>query len=113
MKTVFHAADGSDDIQDATIRYASGIFEDDTVETDAVTVVANASGIELVRSDSAYSEDITALSEENIRFIACEKSMEAAELTHDDILDVVDTAPTSVGILTQLQENGYRYIKVP
>lgn len=113
MKTVFHAADGSDAVQDAAIRYAGGIFEDDSVEIDAVAVVANASGIELVRSDSVHSQDITTLSEENVRFIACEKSMEAAGLTHDDILDVVETAPTSVGILTQLQENGYRYIKVP
>ena len=113
MKTVFHVADGTDEIQDATIRYASGIFEDDSVDIDAVAVVANASGVELVRSDSTYSEDITALSEGNVRFIACEKSMEAAGLTHDDILDAVDTAPTSVGILTQLQEDGYRYVKVP
>src|SRR5699024_328619 len=113
MKTVFHAAAGSEDVQDAAIRYASCIFEDDSVETDAVAVVANASGIELVRSDSDHSEDITTLSEKNVRFIACEKSMEAAGLTHDDILDSVETAPTSVGILTPLQENGYRYIKGP
>ncbi|MFC7138018.1 hypothetical protein ACFQRB_19265 [Halobaculum litoreum] len=45
MKTVFHIADGADDIQDATIRYAGGIFDDDSVEIDAVAVVANASGI--------------------------------------------------------------------
>ncbi len=70
MKTVLHAADGSDNVQDAAIRHASGVFEDDSVETDAVAVVANAAGIELVRSDSVHSEDITTLSEKNVCFIS-------------------------------------------
>ncbi|QZP39329.1 DsrE family protein [Halobaculum magnesiiphilum] len=113
MKTVFHVSDGADDIQDAAIRYSGGIFEDDSVDIDAVAVVANASGIGLVQSDSTYAEEIRSLSEGDVRFIACEKSMEAAGLTVDDILDVVDTAPTSVGALTRLQDEGYRYIKVP
>ncbi|WP_266082047.1 DsrE family protein [Haladaptatus caseinilyticus] len=113
MKTVFHVSDGADEIQDAAIRYAGGIFEDESVDIDAVAVVANASGIELVRTDSAFAEEIGALSEGDVRFIACEKSMEAAGLTSDDILDTVDTAPTSVGVLTRLQEEEYRYIKVP
>lgn len=113
MKTVFHVADGADDVQDAAIRYAAGIFEDDSVAVDAVAVVANASGIELVRSDSAYAEEITDLSGGAVEFIACEKSMQAAGLTRDDILDVVETAPTSVGELTRRQDDGYRYIKVP
>jgi intracellular sulfur oxidation DsrE/DsrF family protein len=63
MKTVFHVADGADDVQDAAIRYATGIFEDESVTMDAVAVVANASGIELVRSDSAFAEEIAELSE--------------------------------------------------
>jgi intracellular sulfur oxidation DsrE/DsrF family protein len=113
MKTVFHVADGADDVQDAAIRYANGIFEDESVEMDAVAVVANASGIELVRSDSDYAEEIAELSEGAVQFVACEKSMQAAGLTRDDILDVVETAPTSVGELTRRQEDGYRYIKVP
>ena len=113
MKTVFHVADGAADIQDAAIRYASGIFEDESLETDAVAVVANASGVELVRTDSAYAEEIAELSGGDVEFVACEKSMAAAGLTEDDILDVVETAPTSVGELTRRQENGYRYIKVP
>jgi intracellular sulfur oxidation DsrE/DsrF family protein len=113
MKTVFHVADGADDVQDAAIRYARGIFDDESVDMDAVAVVANASGIKLVRTDSNYSDEIVELSEGDIQFIACEKSMQAAGLTRDDILDVVETAPTSVGELTRRQENGYRYIKVP
>jgi intracellular sulfur oxidation DsrE/DsrF family protein len=113
MKTVFHVANGADEVQDAAIRYARGIFDDDSVDIDTVAVVANASGIELVSSDSTYSEEIIALAEGSVHFIACEKSMETAGLTRDDILDAVDTAPTSVGKLTRLQEDGYRYIKVP
>lgn len=113
MKTVFHVSDGADEIQDAAIRYSRGIFEDDSVEVDAVAVVANASGIELVRTDSAFAEEIRSLSEGAVRFVACEKSMESAGLTDDDILAVVDTAPTSVGALTRLQEDGYHYVKVP
>jgi len=113
MKTVFHVADGADDVQNAAIRYATGIFEDESVTMDAVAVVANASGIELVRSDSDYAEEITKLSEDTVEFVACEKSMQAAGLTRDDILDVVETAPTSVGELTRRQEDGFHYIKVP
>ncbi|WP_380676033.1 DsrE family protein [Salinigranum sp. GCM10025319] len=113
MKTVFHLADGDDDIQDATIRYAGGIFDDDSVEIDAVAVVANASGIDLVRADSTYAEDIAELSKGDVQFIACQKSMQAAGLTIDDIHDAAETAPTSVGVLTRLQDEGYRYIKVP
>ncbi|WP_276259401.1 DsrE family protein [Haloglomus litoreum] len=113
MKTVFHVADGADEVQDAAIRYAAGIFEDPSVEMDAVAVVANASGVELVRAESAYAEEITNLSAGAVEFVACEKSMQAAGLTDDDILEVVETAPTSVGELTRRQEHGYRYIKVP
>lgn len=113
MKTVFHVSDGDDDVLDAAIRYAKGIFNDDSVEIKAVAVVANASGIDLVRADSAYAEDIAELSKGDVQFIACEKSMEAAGLTVGDIHDAAETAPTSVGMLTGLQEEGYRYIKVP
>ena len=113
MKTVFHVADGADAVQDAAIRYAAGIFEDPSVEIDAVAVVANASGVEFVRRVSAYATEITDLSSGAVEFVACEKSMAAAGLTDDDILDAVATAPTSVGELTRRQENGYRYIKVP
>jgi hypothetical protein len=113
MKTVFHVADGADEVQDAAIRYARGIFDDESVEMDAVAVVANASGIELVRTDSDYAEKIAELSEGDVQFIACEKSMQAAGLTRDDILDVVEIALTSVGELTRRQEDGYHYIKVP
>nr|WP_303651895.1 DsrE family protein [Halovenus rubra] len=60
---------------------------------DAVAVVANASGIELVRSDSDYAEEIAELSEGAVQFVACKKSMQAVGLTRDDILDVVETAP--------------------
>ncbi|MDG5778757.1 DsrE family protein [Haloarculaceae archaeon H-GB11] len=113
MKTVFHVADGAADIQDAAMRYAKGIFDDESIEMDAVAVVANASGIELVRSDSDYAEEIADLSQGAVQFVACEKSMQAAGLTRDDVLDVVETAPTSVGELTRRQEDGYHYIKVP
>jgi len=113
MKTVFHVADGADEVQDATIRYARGIFDDESVEIDAVAVVANASGIELVRSNSDYADEIAELSDGDVQFIACEKSMQAAGLTRDDILDVAETAPTSVGELTRRQEDGFHYIKVP
>jgi hypothetical protein len=113
MKTVFHVADGADDVQDAAIRYAGGIFDDESVEMDAVAVVANASGIELVRSTSDYADEIAELSGGDVEFVACEKSMEAAGLTREDVLDVVETAPTSVGELTRRQEEGYHYVKVP
>ena len=113
MKTVFHVADGAADIQDAAIRYAEGIFDDESLEMDAVAVVANASGIELVRWDSDYADEIANLSQGPVQFVACEKSMKAAGLKRDDILDVVETAPTSVGELTRRQEDGYHYIKVP
>lgn len=113
MKTVFHVADDADEVQDAAIRYASGIFKDHTVEMDHVAVVANAAGIELVRSDSTYAEEIGELSAGDVEFVACEKSLEAAGLTQDDVLTVVETAPTSVGELTRRQDDGYRYIKVP
>jgi intracellular sulfur oxidation DsrE/DsrF family protein len=39
--------------------------------------------------------------------------MQAAGLTVGDIHDAAETAPTSVGVLTELQDEGYRYIKVP
>jgi hypothetical protein len=113
MKTVFHVSDGDEEIQDAAIRYTRGIFRDDSVDVAAVAVVANAAGIELVRSDSTYAEDIAELSAGDIEFIACEKSMAAAGLTGDDLSTGVTTAPTSVGALTRLQEDGYHYIKVP
>ncbi|ELZ02909.1 hypothetical protein C482_04601 [Natrialba chahannaoensis JCM 10990] len=113
MKTVFHVADGATDVQDAAIRYANGIFDDESVEMDAVAVVVNASGIELVQSNSEYADEIAELSEDAVQFVACRKSMEAAGLTDDDILEAVETAPTSVGELTQRQEEGYQYIKVP
>jgi hypothetical protein len=113
MKTVFHVADGADEVQDAAIRYADGIFDDPSLTVDAVAVVANADGVALVTHDSEYADAIAELADRGVAFVACEKSLAAAGLSPDDVLDPVETAPTSVGALTRRQEDGYRYIKVP
>jgi intracellular sulfur oxidation DsrE/DsrF family protein len=91
--------DGADEVQDAAIRYAGSIFDDKSVEIDAVAVAANAAGIELGRSDSDYTDEIAELSDGDVQLVACEKSMRVAGLTRDDILDVAETATTSVGEL--------------
>lgn len=113
MKVVFHVSDGAPEIQDAAIRYARGTSVDESVDISDVVVVTNGTGVELVESTSTFAEDIRELSAGNVTFVACAKSLQAAGLTPEDILDEVDTAPTSVGELTRRQEHGYQYIKVP
>ena len=80
------------------------MFNDKFVEIDAVAVAANASGIELGRSDSDYTDEIAELSDGDVLLVACENSMQVAGLTRDDILDVAETATTSVGELDSHSE---------
>ena len=115
MSTVFHFSDDTA-AQTHAIANVSNLLADDSVTLGDVVVVANGQGIKLLaEDDSAVANDVQRLIDEGVEFRACRNSMQALDITENDLLNPeIEIVPAGVGTLTRLQaKEHYAYIKTP
>ena len=75
-------------------------------------VVVHSAGIGyLQKSKSQFAEDIAALTERGVVFVACENTLTAKNISKDDVLDVAGFVPMGIGEVVLKQEKGWSYIK--
>ncbi|WP_232687523.1 DsrE family protein [Halobacterium zhouii] len=110
MQTVFHHARREE--ADAVLSNVENLLDDDSVDVDAVAVVANAHGVYTLTEESRHPERVRELAEgEGVEFLACANSLASRDASEDDLLEGVETVPAGVGALTRLQSDGYAYVK--
>ncbi|AGB16112.1 hypothetical protein Halru_1504 [Halovivax ruber XH-70] len=111
MRTVVHLIQDDAEDRKSALAITKNLTEDDSVELDAVAVVAQGPGIEAVRNDAAVSEHVESLLDDGVSITACQNTMDMHDLTEADLVDGIQTAPSGVGELTRLQSDGYAYIR--
>lgn len=110
MKAVFHHSNDDPALHDRVVGNVANLLDDETIDLDAVALVANSGGLELLRDESAQRERVRALHERGVEFKQCRNTIAGTDTTEADLVDGVELVPSGVGELTRLQDDGYAYI---
>ncbi|MFB6209022.1 MAG: DsrE family protein [Candidatus Nanohaloarchaea archaeon] len=110
MKTVFHLSSSDKSKHGEVIGNIQNLIEDETVETEEIAVLMNAEGISMALEDSEAAEHIQDLPEK-VKFYLCSNSVENMGGEEEDFIDRAELVSSGVGKLTELQDEGYSYIR--
>jgi intracellular sulfur oxidation DsrE/DsrF family protein len=114
MSTVFHFSESGASNQEHALANVANLLATDMVEMENTVLVANGKGIYLLtRAESAAPDSVRSLIDEGASFRACSNSMDALDVSEDELIDGVEVVPAGVGELTRLQAEGYAYIETP
>jgi len=113
MDVVFHLSSGQSMAGPEAIANISNLLADETVDHDAVALVANAGGVQHLRADTDHADGIRTLVERGVDVYSCKNAMSAQDLTSDDLVGGVETVPSGVGGIADFEADGYHYIKIP
>lgn len=89
----------------------------DTDPTAKISVVTHASGVDFLlegmndRNDAPYAATVAALKNRGVRFEVCEITLKNRNLKKEQFIQEADFTPSGVVRLTQLQRQGFAYIK--
>jgi intracellular sulfur oxidation DsrE/DsrF family protein len=111
VQTVFHLITGDPGQQQTALNIVRNLTEDDSVEMDAIAVVAQFDGIAPVTAGGEGSDRVSDLTSRGVSFRACRRTLDAREMSESDLLDGVEVVPSGAGELTRLQHDGYAYIR--
>lgn len=112
IRTVFHFA-GEESAQEHALSNVENLVADDSVEMAEIVLVANGRGLFLLGEQSNHPDRVAALVDDGVSFRACENSMEALDVSEEELLSGVETVPAGVGELSRLQADGFGYIRTP
>jgi intracellular sulfur oxidation DsrE/DsrF family protein len=77
-----------------------------------VEIVCHGEGLRLVeKARTELAGEVTALSNQGVRFVACENTMRQRSLGPDDLLPVVGTVPSGAFEVVRRQQDGFAYFK--
>lgn len=77
----------------------------------AVAVVAIGAGLEMLLADSLVGNKVEEAMEDGVRFVACENTMKAQQMSRDDMLGRIDYASAGYVEIVRLQEQGWSYLR--
>lgn len=86
MRAVFHLLSDDEDEQRRALTIAQNLLADDSVEMDAVAVVAQAGGIGPLLEGDDGNEDVESLLESDVSINACSNTLETADRGESDLL---------------------------
>ena len=110
-QTVFHLIEDGSEEQDLALTLAENLTEDETIDMDDVTVLAQGEGIDPVTADGEKSGRVESLINDGVTFKACANTLDMFDLEKADLVAGVETVSSGVGELTRLQNDGYAYIR--
>lgn len=77
-----------------------------------IEVVCHANSLDmLLKSGSKVASHIAGLTSDNVRFVACENTMERKKATVEDLVPGVETVPSGLVEIILKQEEGWSYVK--
>lgn len=113
---ILHVASGEPEKMKLALQQARELL--DSAEPDnprKVEIVANERGLNLLRSDvTLFSDEIRALSHENVMFYACSKAIERLEEKGIEVRLVPEAIPgfTALDRVVERMQDGWQYIKL-
>ena len=112
MKTVVHLSGSDPVLHETCVGNVRNLLADDTLDHDAVCLVANGGGVSLLTSDAPQRDRVAALADDGVVLKACRNTLIGGDLTEEDLLDAVEIVPSGIGEVARLQaEEGHAYFK--
>jgi intracellular sulfur oxidation DsrE/DsrF family protein len=113
MNVVFHVSSGSVfDVRHAT-NNVRNLIDDESVETDSITVLANGDAVYSFLETSPIEDRVGSLVDDGVRCRVCRNALRARGVDEDALVDGVEVVPSGVGELVRRQAAGDAYLKVP
>ncbi|WP_396612363.1 DsrE family protein [Haloferax sp. S1W] len=113
MNVTFHVSSGDVNDWKHALSNARNLLADETVETDAVTFLANGDAVYLLVEGAPVRDRVEALLEDGVRCCACRNSLQNRDIEPSSLVDEVVVVPSGVGELAKRQTAGDVYLKVP
>lgn len=111
MKAVFHLTSDDHRVHTRIVNNVENLLDDETVDLDAVALVANGGGLGLLTGASGQRSEIEELRDRGVAFKQCGNTLDGADADEGDLLDGVELVSSGVGELTRLQSEGYAYLR--
>lgn len=111
METLIHLIADSTTERETGLAVAENLLQDESGRIDTVAVVVQGPAIEAVEADADAAGDVRDLVEAGVRVVACENTLEGADLSASDLVDGVETVPSGAVEATQLQNDGFAYLR--
>jgi len=110
-KLVVQMVDNNPKVQNGLIKQLNnlknGYGEEITIE-----VVCHGPGLDLLHKErSEYREELLALKERGIIFMACENTLKGRDIPREAIMEEFDFVPIGIGEVMEKQEQGWSYVK--
>ncbi|MFB6114090.1 MAG: DsrE family protein [Halodesulfurarchaeum sp.] len=111
MKVVFHHSNDDPALHDRVVGNIANLLDDETITIDAVALVANSGGLDLLLEDSPERDRVIELQQRGVQFKQCSNTIEGTSVTASDLIDGVELVSSGVGELARLQADGFAYLK--
>ena len=111
MKVVFHLTNRDPDVYADVLRSLEALLDDETLDLEAVEVVANGGGLGLLLAGTEFGDRIDALQERGVVFKASANTSSRSDLSAEDLVEGVGIVSSGVGEIARLQSEGYAYLR--
>jgi len=110
-KVVFHIDESFRQRAEQILANITNLLNDMGGENLNVELLANGSGVQMLKKDAGFKEKIEVLSARGVQFVACAHSLEKLDLKLDDLLESIKVVPAGVSELDRKQAEGWAYIR--
>lgn len=113
-KVVIQVSSGDPQVQRVALNNAANLLKAFGMDNVRVEIVAYGPGLSLLTRKSEFPERVPSMALQGIRFSACQNTMEGIERRTGqlpDLLEGVQTVPSGVARIVELEEQGYAYVR--
>jgi len=108
---VVQMVDNNPKVQKGLIKQLNNL-KDGYGNTITIEVVCHGPGLDLLHKErSEYREELLALKERGITFLACENTLKGRDIPRDAIMEEFEFVPMGIGEVMEKQEQGWSYVK--
>lgn len=113
-KVVIQVSSGDSATQELVLNNAINLQKELGIQHVTIEIVAYGPGLEMLTTGSPFRDRVESMAKQSVRFRACENTMAAVERKtgrRPQLTAGVDTVPSGVVRIVQLQQEGYAYVR--
>ena len=111
MKVIFQVSDADPKKWTLTLNNVKNFQDAVGKENTVLEIVAYGPGINMLKFESEVGSRVKDAIDSGVKVVACENTLTAQKLTHNDMLPEIGYVPGGVIELAQKQYEGYAYIR--
>lgn len=110
-KVVFQVSDGDSQKWGLVLNNARNMQEGLGGNNVELEIVAFGPGVAMLKAGSSATSQVAEALKRGVKIVACENTMRAQKLAHNDMLPDIGFVPSGVVELMKKQQEGYAYIR--